>query len=126
VSEENVERLRAAYERFNVDKQFDATLLTADVEFATWDGVQSGRDGVARGIRLLTDIFDDYRAEPEEFVLAGAQIVVFVRLTGRARVSGVPVEGRVAHVFRFRGKQVDRWHTYADRHDALKAVGLEE
>jgi hypothetical protein len=34
------------------------------------------------------------------------------------------VELPLAHLFRFRGKQVDRWHAYADRADALKAVGL--
>jgi hypothetical protein len=29
----------------------------------------------------------------------------------------------LAHVFRFRGAQVDQWHAYADRREALEAVG---
>jgi ketosteroid isomerase-like protein len=130
MSQENVERIRAAYERFNASKQFDPSRLTTDVEFiqpeADGDVVYNGPDGVARGIQVLTDVFDEVRADPEQFFVAGAQIVVFVRLSGRAKISGVPVEGRFAHVFRFKGEQIDRWHTYADRQEALKAVGLSE
>jgi hypothetical protein len=55
MSQENVEMLRAAYESFNIGKQFDAARLTADVEFTTQrpDGevVYHGPEGVARGIR---------------------------------------------------------------------------
>ncbi len=130
MSQENVELLRAAYETFNVSKRVDPELMTTDVEFRQpevgGDVVYHGRDGVARGIQVLVDVFDDVRTEPEEFFVAGAEIVVFVRLSGRARESGVPVDGPFAHVFRFRGEQVDRWHTYADRREALEAVGLGE
>jgi ketosteroid isomerase-like protein len=85
-----------------------------------------GREGVARGIEELPDVFDDVRAEPEDFFVAGPHVVVFVRLSGVARGSGVAVELALAHAFRFRGEQVDRWHAYADRAEALKAVGMEE
>jgi ketosteroid isomerase-like protein len=129
MSQENVARLRGAYETFNVNKWFDPELMTTDVEFRQpevgGDVVYHGRDGVARGIQVLVDVFDDVRAEPEEFFVAGAEIVVFVRLSGRAKKSGVQVDGPFAHVFRFRGELVDRWHTYADRREALEAVGLE-
>ena len=129
MSQANVEMLRAAYKGFNLNKQFDLDLLAPDVEFTQpeiGESVYHGRDGVARGVQELLDVFDDIRAEPEEFFVAGSEVVVFVRLSGRARTSGVPVEDRLAHVFRFRGEQVDRWHTYADRAQALKAVGLQE
>jgi ketosteroid isomerase-like protein len=88
--------------------------------------VYHGPEGVARGVRELLDVFEHVRAEPEEFFVAGSEVVVFVRLSGRAKGSGVPVEDHLAHVFRFRGGQVDRWHTYSDRREALKAVGLEK
>ena len=127
MSQANVEMLRAAYKGFNLNKHFDLDLLAPDVEFTQpeiGESVYHGRDGVARGVQELLDVFDDIRAEPEEFFVAGSEVVVFVRLSGRARTSGVPVEDRLAHVFRFRGEQVDRWHTYADRAQVLKAVGL--
>ena len=129
MSQENVELLEAVYAAFNASKQIDLELLTPDVEFVQPEIGQStyfGRDGVARGVQELLDVFDDVQAVPEEFFDAGAQVVVFVRLSGRARGSGVPVEFPLAHVFRFRGELVDQWHAYPDRHAALKAVGLEE
>jgi ketosteroid isomerase-like protein len=129
MSQENVERLRTIYEAFNASKQIDLELLTPDVEFTQpeiGESVYHGREGVARGVQELFDVFEDISAEPEEFFVAGSEVVVFVRLRGRARGSGVPVEFPLAHVFRFRGAQVDRWHAYADRREALKAVGLEE
>jgi ketosteroid isomerase-like protein len=127
MSQENVERLREIYAAFNASKQIDLELLTADVEFTqpeVGESVYHGRDGVARGVQELLDVFEDVCADPEEFFLAGSQVVVFVRLSGRARGSGVPVEFPLAHVFRFRGAQVDQWHAYADRREALEAVGL--
>ena len=84
MSEENVEMLRAAYEGWNAGKGFDPELLTPDVEFIQpeiGDADYHGREGVARGIDELTTVFDEVRAEPEDFFVAGPHVVVFVRLT---------------------------------------------
>jgi ketosteroid isomerase-like protein len=119
--------LRAAYENWNAGRGFDPELLTPDVDFRQpeiGDVEYHGRQGVARGIEELTSVFGEVRAEPEEFFVTGPHVVVFVRLSGVAKGSGVAVELPLAHAFRFRGKQVDRWHAYADRDEALKAVGL--
>jgi ketosteroid isomerase-like protein len=127
----NVERLRAFYDAFNTSKLINPEWLAADVEFKQPDelgggqGVYHGRDGFARGVQELLDVFEDFRADPEDFLEAGAYIVVYVRLSGRARASGVPFDDPYAHVVRFRGEQIDLWHAYSDRRDALKAVGLE-
>jgi ketosteroid isomerase-like protein len=129
MSQENVEIVRANYERWNAGKGLDPQLLTPDVEFRQpeigGDADYHGREGVARGIEELTGVFDELRAEPENFFVAGPYVVVFVRLSGVAKGSGVAVEMPLAHLFRFRGKQVDRWHAYTDRNEALKAAGLE-
>src|SRR5437588_12850277 len=129
MTQENVELLEAVYVAFNASKQIDLELLTPDVEFMQPEIGQStyfGREGVARGVQELFDVFEEVEAVPEKFFDAGAQVVVFVRLTGRARGSGVPVEFPLAHVFRFRGELVDQWHAYPDRQEALKAVGLKD
>ena len=129
MSQENVEMLRAAYDDWNAGKGFDPELLTPDVELRqpeVGDAEYHGREGVARGIEELTAVFDAVRAEPDDFFVAGPHVVVFVRLSGVARGSGVAVELPLAHAFRFRGKQVDRWHAYTDRNEALKAAGLQE
>jgi ketosteroid isomerase-like protein len=129
MSQENVERLRSIYADFNATNEVDLQLLTHDVEFKqpeVGESIYHGREGVARGVKELFDVFEEVQAEPEEFFDAGAQIVVFVRLSGRARGSGARVAFSLAHIFRFRGELIDRWHAYPDRQDALKAVGLAE
>src|SRR3954453_8155627 len=76
MSQENVDRLRVAYERFGTDG-LTMDLLTDDVEFRQPDeidggeGVYHGRHGVVRGVQQLLDVFDELRAEPEEFFVAG-------------------------------------------------------
>lgn len=52
------------------------------------------------------------------------RVLVFVRATASGRHSGTPVEIRVAHEFTFREGLIVRVKAYADRADALKALGL--
>jgi len=127
--QDNLERLRAAYESFLTDGlAFD--LMTDDIEFRQPDevgggeGVYHGREGVARGVGELVDVFDEMRAVPERFIPVGDYIVVLVRLQGRAKASGVPIDQPYAHVWRFQGERADLWHAYSDRQEALRAVGL--
>jgi ketosteroid isomerase-like protein len=129
MSQENVERLKAVYAAFNAGDGIDLDLLTPDIEFTQPEVGESayfGHEGVERGAQELLGIFENVQAVPEEFIVAEPYVVVFVRLSGRAKGSGVPVEFPLAHVFRFRGALVDQWHTYPDRAEALKAVGPEE
>ena len=131
MSQENVERLRRIYEGFNAGRR-DSGVLAADVEFMQPDelgggrGVYYGVEGFDRGLRELTETFDDFHIEPERFIDAGDRVVAFVRLQGRARQSGVPVDAAFAHVVAFRSGLVVKWHAYAHRGEALNAVGLSE
>ena len=127
---DNVELLRAVYEDFNAQGSLPFDLMTDDVEFRQPDqigggeGAYHGHEGVARGVNELFDVFDDVSCWPERFIPADDYVVVFVRLGGRAKVSGVPIDASFAHVWRFRDGQIDLWHAYPDRQEALKAVGL--
>jgi ketosteroid isomerase-like protein len=131
MSQQNVERLRRAYEAFNATRQVDFNLLAPDVEFTQPDelgggeGVYHGPEGFARGVQELTDTFDEFHIEPEEYFDLGNQVLAFVRLQGRARGSSVPIDAPFAHVVTFRGDKVAAWHAYAHRDDALAAVGLQ-
>jgi ketosteroid isomerase-like protein len=131
MSQENVERLRSAYENFGTEG-LDMDFMTEDIEFTQPDeigggeGTYRGREAVARGVQGLLDVFDELHAEPEEFHVAGDYVVVFIRLRGRGKASGVPVDVAQAHLWRFRAHRVDLWRAYFDRNEALKAAGLEE
>jgi ketosteroid isomerase-like protein len=129
--EENLERLRVAYDNF-LTSGLSLDMLTEDVEFRQpdesggGDGVYYGHAGVLKGVRELVDVFEELNAVPEEFLLADPYIVVLVRLQGRAKASGVPIDQPYAHVWRFRGDRVDLWHAYSDRQEALRFAGLAE
>lgn len=131
MSQENVERLRSAYGNFGTEG-LDMDLMTEDIEFRQpdeiggGDGVYRGREAVVRGVQTLLDVFDELRAEPEEFHVAGDCVVVFIRLRGRGKGSGVPIDVAQAHLWRFRADRVYLWRAYFDRDEALRAAGLEE
>lgn len=85
-----------------------------------------GREGVAQAVGELTEAFEDFRVEPERFFDLGSQVLAFVRLRGRARRSGVPIDAPFAHVATFRGTEITRWRAFARREEALQSVGLRE
>jgi ketosteroid isomerase-like protein len=130
MTQENVERLRRSYEEFNVTQETDPDLWSSDVEYVqtadvgAGETVYHGREGVAQAIGELTDAFEGLRVEPEEFFDLGDRVLAFVRLRGRARRSGVPIDACFGHVATFRGSEIVRWRAYARREEALEAVGL--
>jgi ketosteroid isomerase-like protein len=88
--------------------------------------VAEGHDGFRRFIAFLDEAWANQRIEPEEFIDAGDDVVVPVRLTSRGRGSGVIVNARAAWVVTFRGDKVARLSVYQTRAEALQAVGLSD
>ena len=54
------------------------------------------------------------------------RVVALLHVTGRARLSGIATELRYAVVYTLRDGKILHGREYADRQEALKAVGLEE
>jgi ketosteroid isomerase-like protein len=132
MSQENVERLRRSYEAFNATGRVDPELWATDVEYVqtadvgVGETVFRGREGVAEAIAELADAFEGLSIEPERLVDLGDRVLALVRLRGRARRSGVPIDASFAHVATFRGPEIAHWQAYARREDALEAVGLQQ
>jgi ketosteroid isomerase-like protein len=130
MSQENVERLRRSYDVFNVTQQTDLDLWATDVEYiqtadvGAGETVYRGREGVAEAIGELTEAFEALNIEPERFFDLGNRVLVFVRLRGRARRGGVPIDAPFAHLATFEGSQITHWRAYARREEALEAAGL--
>jgi ketosteroid isomerase-like protein len=53
-------------------------------------------------------------------------VIALGRIRGQGRDSGAAIDSRAGWVAHFSGGRITRFQTYADRTDALKAVGLEE
>ncbi len=84
-----------------------------------------GREGFAQLVAMLRDAWAEWRFEPERFVDAGDQVVVFVRVVAKGSASGVPIELPDAHVVALREGRLTSTCVYRDRSEALEAAGLQ-
>jgi ketosteroid isomerase-like protein len=87
-------------------------------------GIFNGVDETNAWLADWLDSFEDWSIVIEEVFDAGDQVVAIVRQRGTAKHGGPEVEMRVAQVWTFRGGLAARMEMYADRDEALEAVGL--
>ena len=138
MSQENVERARERYEALSRavrSGDFDGFVrhyVHPDVEWVPLPGspdsvaVQRGHAAVKARFAAMLEAIDDPRIEAQEFIDAGDQTVVAVRMSGRGKASGVEVDGRLFHVVTEVHDKLVRVEWYTSRAEALKAVGLAE
>jgi ketosteroid isomerase-like protein len=125
----DVESLRRGFEAY-AEGGFDAIRDAFDpnVEWRTGEdepdvATYRGHDGVKRRIDAVFDSFTDLSLEPEQFIVAGDNVVVPVGGRLRGRGSGVEVDFRETWVFTLRDGKVTHVREYRDTDDALEAVG---
>ncbi len=134
MSAENVEVVRRIYDGWSRGDFDDREAFAEDLDFemSGWVLLQSGSvkargiDGMAGVWREVLRGWDDFRTSPiEELIEAGDQIVVFSRIGGRGRISGVEVYSQRGAVFTFQDGKIARLFL-TDREEALEALGLSE
>lgn len=132
MSEQNVEVVRAIYERFG-EGDFRASVDLLDphiVLLMLRDSPMAeayvGLEGVATATRELFDTWADLTVQAEEFIPAGDSVLVSVRQQGVGRISGVPTDEHYFTIWSFRGPKVIRIETFPERAQALEAAGLSE
>ena len=130
MSQENIEVVRRGIDAFNRGEEaFD--LLDPEIEWTT-TGIfveprtRSGHEGVRQYLGSLADDFERVHVEPEELIAVDEHVIVPVRVTGRGRLSGVPVEVDATLLYSLRGGKIVRIRNYGDKAEALEAVGLAE
>ena len=132
MSEENVEVVRAIYERFGEGNfRTSVDLLDPHIVFLMMQDAPDaepyvGLEAVAAAMRGLFDTWADYTLQAEEFVPAGDSVIVSVRQQGVARISGVPSDAHFFTIWSFRGRKVIRIEHFPGRPQALEAAGLQE
>jgi ketosteroid isomerase-like protein len=85
-----------------------------------------GREGVDQLNAMLSETWSEWRFEPDRFLDAGDQVVVFARLLGRGETSGAPFELETTHVWTLRAGRAISVQVYRERSQALQAAGLSE
>lgn len=134
MSRENVEIVRTILAGWERGDFSSAHWAHPGIEFIRVDGPApggwTGLAGLPEATRELLDAWTDIRYEVDEYrELDHERVLVLVRLSGKARTSGVALEqvaSHGAHVFTLcEGKVIQLVH-YFDRRRALEAVGLSE
>jgi uncharacterized protein len=130
MSQDNVEVVERVIEAASRG-DFDAVVA---LHHPDWEGIIAGEypvagtwrglDGVRGFAAEWLEAWEEFRVEPEEFIDGGDAVVTQVRYWGRGRGSGVEVTDRWFYAYRLREGKVISWRPYADRNEALKAVGL--
>jgi ketosteroid isomerase-like protein len=132
MSQENVERLRAGFERFLAGhSDFGVELLDPEVE---WDATDSGVPDLAvvyRGVEGVQAFWREWLASWEtvsfeyELIDTGDRVLALIdqRMIGRS--TGIEVAfGKYAHLYTFRDGLIVHWKGYRSQADALEAAGV--
>jgi ketosteroid isomerase-like protein len=132
MSQENVEAMLATMEAFNRrDGEAFGSFLATDAEIvpvrAALEGtVYRGPAAASQYCRAVDERWQNLRWEVEEIRDGGDWVLALGRISGRGRESGAEFDARAGWVAQFREGRVTDFHTYADRDEALAAVGLSE
>jgi ketosteroid isomerase-like protein len=132
MSQENIELLRQGYEAMS-RRDIDAMLAVVDPEIEIRDRPEApdartyrGHEGAVYALGVSFDAFDDFHLVPERFYDADDKVVVVLRMEGTGRVSGAPVEERIAHLWKIRDGRAISLRVFSDPADALAAAGIAE
>jgi ketosteroid isomerase-like protein len=138
MSQENVERLRDAYDllntRFAALKAGDLAALldffdpevVIELVDAPDPATYKGHDGVCRWFGDAFGVWAAIHVDAAGFVEAGEWTVAHLRTTVRGEASGVELELPLTAVHQFRDGRIVRDRVYLNRAQALAAVGLSE
>jgi ketosteroid isomerase-like protein len=134
MSQENVEIVRSMFEAANRGDP-DAWLeyWTDDIDFRAAEGAPDdhgpikGKDALRAFLQDWLNTFDDFKVEPIELIDAGEDNVIAVmRISGRAKLSGVETDLTYAELSTLREGKIARGRQYFTRDEALEAAGLSE
>ena len=134
MSQENVEKIRAAFEAWNRgdwDRGWALRVAAPDLvvdnssNAGEWRGIHRGRDAARRLQRSFIDPWESVQVEIDELIEADNHIVMrqTARFVGR---DGIEVTARTAWCWTFRDGQLTRLLVSNELTDALEAAALSE
>jgi ketosteroid isomerase-like protein len=129
MSEENVDAVKALYERWAAGDWSDNSIFDPHAVGVFPDPTPEphyGLKALADYMQRFLDGWGDFRIEGSDYREAGDSFVVRIHFTATGRGSGVQVEEHGFHVWTFRGRRVIRLEFFDRESDALEAAGLRE
>ncbi len=131
---ENLDRLRAALDRFARTGEIASAEVAPDFELRQASsiidsaGTFRGPEAFRAVLGELEESFESLRFEPQRFLEApGGEVVVRVRVLGRGVGSGIEIDNHIAWVFRFDADgAIWRLEVFEEPAEAMRSVGLSE
>jgi ketosteroid isomerase-like protein len=107
-----------------VEDQLAKGHIAADFEFEPlyFDRVYTGVEGLRELWEDSIEAWEDYHAEFDEIGDLDYHVLVLAHVTGRGAAGGVPIDERIAILFRFQGEKLVRAKSFASKEEALQAV----
>jgi ketosteroid isomerase-like protein len=134
MSQENVENVRdaaAAFNRGDLNAWWE--YFAEDIDYRAVEGAPDdhgpiqGKEAMRAYVQDWLDTFDDFRFEPVEITDAGDdKVIAVIRISGRAKLSGVEADLTFAILYTIRDGKMARGREYWTRDEALEAAGLRE
>ena len=101
--------------------------LKLETPMATIGGVYEGIDGIRRYFTDIEDAAPDFRIELDGVEeVDSKRLIAFLRTSGTGRTSGLLMAPPITNVYELIDGKISHVRIFLDRHEALKAVGLEE
>jgi ketosteroid isomerase-like protein len=132
MSKENVKTVGDVAEAFNRgDLDTWAGYWAEDIDYRAIEGAPDdpgpihGKDALRAYVQDWLDMFDDFKSEPVELIDASEDnVIAVIRISGRAKLSGVETDLTYAALYTLRDGKVARGREYWTREEALEAAGL--
>src|ERR1700682_6778371 len=131
MSQENVRLVERAIAALNArDIEGYRACCTENVKLETpmaaFGGVYEGIDGIRRFLTDVEDAAPDFRMELDGVEeVDSKRVLAFLRNSSTGRASGIRLAAPSTNVYDLIGRQLSHIRIFFDRHEALKAVGLE-
>ncbi len=131
MSEEDISTLRRSYEALNRG-DIDAVLQDFDPQIEWHElegnpqvaGLFRGTDAVASEVfATVPEHWDEFEADPHDFIDAGEHIIVTGHYRGRPKGDGGTLDAHFAHVWRMRDGKAVHFTNYADTRAWAQAMG---
>ena len=131
MSEQDVNTLRSGYEAFNRgDIEEAVQALDPEIEWHELEG-NPQTPGIFRGTEaVVNEVFaavpehwEEFEADPHDFIDAGEHIIVTGHFRGRPKGDGGTLDAHFAHVWRMRDGKAVHHTNYVDTMTWARAMG---
>ena len=125
------ERIRGLYARFmsgDMDEAVelvDPDIVVMDAEELPDGRTYHGRADMAGALRELYEMFDGPTVDVQDLRVGPDRAVALLRVHGRGKGGGVPIDADIAHVFLVRDDSIVEMRVFLDHATALADAGFQ-